>query len=486
MKGFEKFKKKLRRGAFLRSLILGLSCGVLTAAGYMAVQKMATYTPVLWLSILLGCGVGLVACLLSYLVMRPSDKKIAQKLDHDLSLDEKVQTMLAYLGDGSAMLTLQREDTNRRLENTPTQAVKYRHPWKHIFAPLLASALMVVAVMMPVRAVPTPPEPEEPIFEISTWQQAALEELIREVKESDMEETPKHTIVVELEALLDNLNVPDLKAKEMKQMVVSVIVSTNRAVRDANSADDINLYLSKSEYGFVSDVGMAVGIINGLQTQKVIQKEREALRVENLATPLATMREHMHDALADFDTETFDKTDPAYVVLTNFVSAIQALEGEIESHSRAWAQTSLDGIFETLSQDLVKALSQQNINKKMGDHVVATLMSIFELTDEDIPPEEKPQQGKEPTSGENPDAEEEDKQNQGGVGDQELLFGSDDTIFDPAQNQQVKYGDVLLEYHKTISEKTLDGHVSEEMQQFIDNYFATLFDGSKEKDEAKN
>ena len=128
-KGFEKFKSKLRRGALLRSLILGASCGTLSAAAYMTIQKQRTYAPDLLLTLTIGGGVALVVFLVAFLVMRPTDKQIAKKLDNDLGLDEKVQTMLAYKDQDSVMLTLQREDTNRRLEETPAKAVRYRHPW---------------------------------------------------------------------------------------------------------------------------------------------------------------------------------------------------------------------------------------------------------------------------------------------------------------------------------------------------------------------
>ena len=481
--GFERFKRRLRRAVLFRSIILAASCGTLATAGYMALQKMSTLAPELWMCATLGGGVALVVGLIAYWVMRPSEKTIAQKLDNDLGLDEKVQTMLAYRDDDSVMLTLQREDTNQRLANIPSKAVRYAHPWKHIFAPMLAGVLMVTAVMMPIKAVPPEPTPDEPTFEMGKFQQARLEQLIQDVKESTMDETPKAKIVIELESLLDNLNTPDLKTKEMKQMVVAVIVATNRAVRDANSADNFNLVFGQHEDSFISDLGLAVGIINGLQTQKVIDKAREDLRVEQVAEPLAQLIQAMETAMAGLGDD-FDTQDPAYVAMQQFVDALKAIQADLGNYTRDWAQGELDGAFEALSTQLFKALAQQKTNKDMGDHVALTLMDIFELTDEDIPPEENPTQSNTPSDGTSPDEENDDnKDSQGGIGNQELLFGSDDTIFDPAQNQQVKYGDVLLDYHKVVSNKTLEGTVSEELQQFIDDYFSTLFDGSASKDE---
>ena len=482
-KGFEKFKSKLRRGALLRSLILGASCGTLSAAAYMTIQKQRTYAPDLLLTLAIGGGVALVVFLVAFLVMRPTDKQIAKKLDNDLGLDEKVQTMLAYKDQDSVMLTLQREDTNRRLEETPAKAVRYRHPWKHIIAPVLACALMVVAVVTPIKAVPPPVEPDEPTFEMSTWQQTALQELIEKVKASGMDAIPKATIVTQLESLLTGLGTQGLKASEMKQMVVSTIVATNRAVRDANTADDLNLVLSGSETLFVSNLGMAVGLINGLQTKKVIDEGRETLRIEEVAPLMADLTTGFDTALSKL-SETFDTSDAAYVAVTDFVSALKKLDREMGDYTKDWAQEQLDSIFEALSTSLNKALLQQNINKETGEMVVTTLMTIFELTAEDIPPEEVPTPDTDKNEdGESPDDKEEDKATQGGIGDGNLLFGSDDEIFSPADNEHVIYGDVILDYYKIVSDKILDGNLPEGLEQFISDYFDTLFDGSASKDE---
>ena len=115
--------------------------------------------------------------------------------------------------------------------------------------------------------------------------------------------------------------------------------------------------------------------------------------------------------------------------------------------------------------------------------VVTTLMTIFELTEEDLPPEEAPQKGPNQNEDEeSPDEDDENKATQGGIGDGNLLFGSDDEIFDPTQNQHVTYGDVLLEFYQTVSDKILDGGLTDELEQFISDYFATLFDGSASED----
>ena len=112
---------------------------------------------------------------------------------------------------------------------------------------------------------------------------------------------------------------------------------------------------------------------------------------------------------------------------------------------------------------------------------VARLMEIFDISEDELPAEEKEQL---PTEDDYPDEEdknEEDKGNQGGIGNQEVLYGSDDTIFDPVKNEYVKYGDVINEYFAAVSEKIVEGQIPDTLEQFISDYFATLYDGSEKE-----
>lgn len=482
-KGFERFKKRLRIGALLKSLLFGLSCGTAAVAVYMAISKMQTYTPALLLCLAIGGGGFLVTGLIAFLVLFPSEKTIAKKLDHDLALDERVQTMLAFRGQENAMLTMQREDTDRRLTEAPAKKVRYRHAWRNLIAPVLATALMTVAVMTPTAAVdpPTPPE-DEPTFEMTSFHETALLDLIEQVKASGMEEIPKGATVAVLEALLQDLKEIELKDGEVKQAVVSTIVAVNSIVNAANTSDEFYAAMNDSEIIMLSDMANAMSLLSGLQAKGAADSGREALRVDALADPLAQYAEGVESVLIALEDQVAP-TDAAYVAMRIFAEGLRVLEGELSTITRDGQQKRLDGIFEALNTAMNRALLQQHTNRETGDMVVTTLMSVFELTEEDIPADQKPQQGAQ-QGGESQDKEDDElKDSQGGISDGELLFGGNDVIFDHFTNAQVKYGEVLMEYYKTVSEKNLNGAPSPELEQFISDYFKTLFDGSgKEPD----
>ncbi len=478
--GYVRFKKKLRRNALIKSLIFGLSCGLLSAAGVMLYQKLMTHQPALLLYLPIGAGVAVVLGLLAFLILRPSDRRIAYKLDRDLALGEKVQTMLAFEHEDSEMLTLQREDADRRLQEAPKSAVRDRRAWVHAFAPVLACALLTVAIITPVKAVELPPEEPEPPFELSSWQETALAELIEEVKASDMESAPKQVVVEELETLLDSLRVTATE-KDMKAMVITVISNLNSIIREHNSANVFSPCMSASQHGNVAAMAMAMDMLSGLELREALTDARESLRVEEVAEPLKAYADGLADVIGIAKDNRVPENDKMYMGIEAFVKTLSDLHRQLGDYTRDWAQTQLDKIFNDASDQLNDALFIQYTNKDVKDMAVTRLMEIFDIAADELPEEEKVQL---PNTNDEPDGDEkdeEDKGSQGGIGNMEVLYGSDDMIFDPVKNEYVKYGDVINEYYAGVSEKIIDKKIPDTLEQFISDYFDTLYDGSEKE-----
>lgn len=478
--GFNRFKKKLRRNALIKALIFGLSCGVLAAAGVILYQKLTTVPPELTLYLPVGAGVAVVTGLLAFLLLRPSEKAIARKLDRDLRLGERVQTMLAYKDQEGDLLTLQREDTDERLMSAPVRAVKYKHPWTHALAPVLACALLTVAVITPVKAVELPPEEPEPPFELSSWQETALLELIEEVKASEMESEPKTATVGELEVLLAALRVTETEA-DMKIMVITVISNLNGILREHNSANRWSLYFETSEHEDIKALTMSMEMLSGLEAREALTDAREHLRVDEVTEPLTTLLAAWNDVISC--VEEVPENDRLLEAFTAFADELLGISRQIPDYTRDWAQTQLDGAFETASDRVSDAIFIQYTNKEVKDMAVTRLMEIFGITEDELPEEEKEQLPTEEEDSPEEDQNEEDKGTQGGIGNQEVLYGSDDMIFDPVKNEYVKYGDVINDYFATVSEKILEGQVPDTLEQFISDYFDTLYDGSAKDEE---
>lgn len=124
MQGFRKFEKKFQRYALIKSAVFGLSCGIFAVSALWLVLKLRAVTfGVIWY-ILIGLGVAAATFGLCWLVCRPTEKKVAKKLDKDLRFGEKAQTMVEFQASQEDMARLQRTDADARLAVTPTKAVE--------------------------------------------------------------------------------------------------------------------------------------------------------------------------------------------------------------------------------------------------------------------------------------------------------------------------------------------------------------------------
>ena len=66
----------------------------------------------------------------------------------------------------------------------------------------------------------------------------------------------------------------------------------------------------------------------------------------------------------------------------------------------------------------------------------------------------------------------------GGLGTGEVIYGSNDMVYDPDSNTYVPYGQLLNEYFAKANEQITDGRTSDEISDAAEKYFGILFGGS--------
>ena len=222
-KGFSKFKRKLRVGALVRAFVLGLSLGTVTASALWLKDKMtATEPDFLTYGFYAGVAAA-VAFLVASILLLPTQKRVAKRIDRHLSLGEKVQTMVVFSKDPSEMAALQRADTERILSETPKRRVKGACTWLFVLLPVIACMALGGTVLVPAKEPPAPLPVIESNFYMTPWQEQALKDLIEKVKTSDMEEMPKEGTVKQLQSLLIKLR-SIRKEPAMREAVISSVL----------------------------------------------------------------------------------------------------------------------------------------------------------------------------------------------------------------------------------------------------------------------
>ncbi|MBQ8415956.1 MAG: hypothetical protein IJX13_03505, partial [Clostridia bacterium] len=260
-KGFLRLKKKIYLNILIKSLLCGLAVGLLVLSTLLYLDRQMIREIELFVSILCSVGVMFLVTGLLFLILRPSKRRLARRLDRKLQLKEQVQTMVAFEGETGEMYSLQREHTDSILAEAPLKRLKMmRGVWISAVATTLSLAALVTVVLIPQKqaAEPVtpegPPQKEETPFEVSEWQLIRLQNLIKEVKESHMTDGAKTSVVLSLENLLTEL--PGVKtASAMKNAVVDVIKEVRAVVKETNTYRAVSDTLKRGERSPIIKLG---------------------------------------------------------------------------------------------------------------------------------------------------------------------------------------------------------------------------------------
>lgn len=477
--GFQKIKKKFKRNALLKCSIAGASFGILVSSVLVFIQKLLAIKPNPLVYILIGLGVACAVGGVTYFLFAPKDKRLAKRLDEDLGLDEKVQTMLAFEDKEGDIVQLQRENTNQILSETPLKKVKTVTIWKHIILPILAVAMAITAILTPLKIIEQSPNGGEE-WALSAWQKARLENLIETVQDSNMETQPKTQTVEELESLLTSLQTVD-KVPKMKSLVIATIVGVNNIENEANTYDEIGAALKTSERQDLQRLGTAISTLNGL----TLTQELEALHTkigaadETLKSEAGAVESEIRKTINALNV---DKDDGLYLAVVAWTDGHKQI---VESGAATTAEElrlKLNEIYQTANLSIIETLSQQDVNVGVFNQVVSELMMIFEISSSELPSGDRPQSGGNAGGGSGSGNDDmEDKPADGGLGSGEVVYGSDDVIYYPDEDRYVSYGEVLNEFYAKVSGQMIDGNVSEALMQYISDYFAKLYNGSEKE-----
>ena len=472
-KGFSKFKRKLRGGAVLRAVIFGLSLGLVTVSVMWLIAKLSAVEPD-FIGYSLYGGIAAAAGLLAMLlILLPTKKRIARRVDQHLRLGEKTQTMLAFRKDTSPMAELQRADTDRILQETPRRKVKGVCTWLFVLIPVVAILTFGGIMMVPAKQPPEPPPVIENNFAITPWQTQAVKDLIEKVKTSDMEAEPKEGVVKQLESLLIKLG-SIKKEPAMKDAVISCIEGIHAVVSNHNTYDILADTMFGSPSDGVQDLGSAIDSLQALLIGEWMNNTKTAV-LDRTVSP-STLATGITQALTLSGVDTENEVHMALLAFTVGLTALP--EDRLEEEVGA--------LFTKAEEALNSALYIQAVNEEVEDDTIYTLLSIFGIKASEVP-EHIFNDPDDPRREEDYEPEDDlDKIHAGGLGSGEMIFGSDDTVYDPDREAYVTYGEVIGCYYAKISELLVDGNLLPELEEALNDYFAILFNGSENKENNGN
>ena len=474
-KTFKQIKRARLTDALVKSVLYGLALAALSVGGVMLTMKLMMRSMHLLYYIIIAVSGFAIAFAISLLITVRGAKRLAKELDGRYRLHESVQTMLEFDGEDGDMLILQREHTEEQLAALPKRPSVVKRYLIPTVALLLSAALLITAVVLPTKKDEPTPEPQRP-FLISEWQVGAMEALIEEVSYAKLEESVKVELVTRLRGLLEYLKTVQY-FNEMDEAVITAIVEIDMFVEEINTYKKVSLALFGSTEYAPKKVAVSIITLNGVGFGEAISPVRKGFSDAMYAFELIDFGEDVKERLAG---SAVAEGEPLRAAVEGFADSLLLIANNSELDFNE-AQAEIDKAFASSSDAIGQRMSVQYNNLTIRTRIIEQLIEIFMINEDDIPPllcdlvpnleleSEKDDEG--------------GKDNTGGYGEGNNLFGSDDTIYDTLFREDgagyVKYGDVFSDYYLKVEELLLNGNLSEETKKLLIDYFQKLADGSK-------
>lgn len=460
--------KRLRRynatWTLIRAVILGASVFLLTSGIFLLLDKLEIVRLGV-VGFLVGLVAGLATAGVVCWLLRKSDLLLAEKIDQEQKLRERVQTMVAYRDDEGAVAQLQRADTENRLKQVRKVGVKFQGVAVHMLALAVGFVVFMVGLMLPAEAVQEGPttqtQPTEPLYEVTIWQKAALEELIVHVQASEMEDAVKTPMVEDLTQLRQLLETP-LRVSVLQAKVIDSMNLAYTLMDAANSNDDMHKVLSMMSHKMSAYLCYCLGNLALEDYDEKMDMAETLLKQDNYAAIGAVSGE----VLAVLKFSEYDSSDALYAAVETFGNELGAAAAALANSNLIGARQMAGEAMYNLRSNASLALQQQWLNKEEALYVVNTLAEIFSISSSSIP--------KDPDREFELDTSEPPPEVGGSQGTGEMQYPSDDKVYDYQNNMHVIYHQILEEYYKSMTNDAMDGKFSEEIEAFLRQYFGNL------------
>lgn len=485
---FKVVKNKYKILAIISAVALGVFCGVIVACALLLAFKLSAIE-LLWVYyVLIGIGVAACCTVPFYFLLRPDDKKLAQKLDRQYSLNQKVQTMVEFANAEGTMVTLQREQTNEALAVAAKARPDVKGLLKYVFIPVLAVGIACAGIIVPAKKTTEVLPP----FKLTQIQRTAVNNLINDVNSSDFSSGLKVATTAALSDLLGRLENTTLQS-EMKRDVVNTIKGIDAIIASTNSYLPLYYSLKDNEYtkpfanATVKGVAHYKDVVTGSINTLDEVKSQIALSGDEIASLLTEWKNGVLDTFYNKDSSgnntsllsvsemalrTSQYSDAFKQGLARceftgdgdaLITAISTFADDVATISAEWsAEGYLAAIdkkceaFITLTSlsstvPVEDALLVQTYSCLMDEFIRNHTAEIFGIKADEIGENTNVVPVISDEEGDEDDND--DETHGGGWGSGDINYGSDDMVLDPDSGEFVQYGTLIARYREKIKER---------------------------------
>lgn len=534
---FKKLKTKYLLIASLKSAAVGVSCGLIAVGAILLALKLCSIDIHFAFYILIGLGTAFISggalfCILYKLCL--TDKKIAERLDNEYGLNERVQTSVAFKDDNSEIVAVLKAETESTLGNLPKLPFDFKKFlkdfWYCLLCVVLALALFITALCIPARVKPgTDPEPSlkeepdpDPLYIYDLDAQSKMYSLRRDIINSTLAQSEKTSfdeVLEDLDSLLAKTVTGEIKIRmsELTILIRTAVYAIDGLTVNANSFRKISAELNKFDENLskaitegvilyksfsytLSELEVVKGLYNRVNqnidetTDKYYAASLEAHKFDESVSGTVTDGTQVSEFAAKLKTALTDsgvsEDDALYAAINDFAG--EGLNSVLDMVGNGFRPAGLNerlklvyGDFKTAATD---AVLSQDYNCIMDVYVRRKLAAIFEVVIGDIlddiggPYDDLIPEGG--VSGDGPGGG--DGPSGGGFGYGDDIYGSKDLIYDPDTGSQVEYGKVYADYYNKVDERLREDGIPQDIADFIAEYFKILQNGTEDEGSEDN
>ncbi len=479
---FIKFKKKIILELLIKCVIIAISVGLISfSIPYIIIKVKNIEFNIIYL-IIISLAIMLLLFGLLFMIFKPNNKKIAKRLDKELNLNEKVQTMVEFEKEEGFIVNLQRENTNNILSNTSLSKITMKFSAFIIILGIIALSLCITSFAIPDKKIEDDPitntgkEPDdtikEPEFTFTKIQSFVLQQLIEYVKASTIEEHLKTLYVEELTNLINTLESTNTES-DMIVSVKAVITNLSRELDKTNLNNEINLVFKDVNHSVISAL---VTSINSFDSEKVYSAiDSLKITINGQADAINEIDRNLGQIINKSNLNKNDDLVKGIIDLNNdLLSIVDEIKGYQQINDDENVKKAIELIEETIDKHkdaIVNAVKQEQVNNDVTAYVISELIDLFdiEIEEEDVNIK-LPDNSSSSSTDKIPPID----NNGGGYGTGEVIFGSDDSIYDPEKGKII-FGDVIAKYQADILSKKDEGLISEDLIDYFEYYYNLLF-----------
>lgn len=461
---FKKIKVKFIVESLLIALFISILLGLLISSILVLTYKQLGLEYDILLFVLCSVGVFLVSFIVSFIILKPNDIKVAKRIDKQMNLKEKISTMLEYEDKEGYIITKQREDAADKLNNLSVKKIKMHFNKYLLILPLIVLPFCLTSILVDSKFEETKPPIEEPISG-DPYIIEQIKDLIREVNEDvNLMYPVKEAYVLHLEGLIEAIDVADISRAKEVEAVNLTITNISLSSSILNSIDDISLALSNSNLAEAHVLGTALASYDSERINSALEDIRSYLNSPSARQRQLNYEELINDGFQLVDNERLDADDELYVEFTNLKNNLaEAITATTTYYS------DLENVINNAKKTFEEAVIRQVETLYMANYLEERLIAIFELPNNDEPinpPVPNPPSG---------DEEPTDPDTGGGGGHGDTIYAGDDIFYDPDEGL-VPYYEVIAKYSAYIEGLVQDGVISEELANYYIEYFNNLYE----------